>query len=122
MAATKKAKRKKVKKKVVPMPRQARDASGSTPVTICGLTYHLRGHGDPEYLQELARIVDGKMRELAKATRTSDTTKVAVLAALNLADDCMQAGRKDVTGSPMTGDAEKRLDRLVTILDEALAG
>ena len=92
------------------------------PVTICGRTYHLRGHSDPVYLQELAGIVDAKMREVAKATGTADTLKVAILAALNFADECMQAGRKDITGKPMTGDAEKRLARLVVLLDEALAG
>jgi hypothetical protein len=52
-----------------------------TLVTIYGKTYHLRGD-DPGYLHELAREVDGRMREVAEATGTADTLNVAILAAL----------------------------------------
>ena len=95
---------------------------GATPVTIYGRTYHLRGHDDPDYLHELAERVDKCMREVVEATRTADTLKVAILAALNLADECVQAGRTDAPGRQRNRDAEKRLARMVTMLDEALAG
>ena len=61
-----------------------------TPVTICGRTYHLRGEGDPDYLHHLASMVDAKMRDIAESTGTADSLKVAILAALNLADDCVR--------------------------------
>ncbi|MCP3979890.1 MAG: cell division protein ZapA [bacterium] len=88
-------------------------------VTIFGRTYHLRG-GDGEHLAELAEVVDSRMREIADATGTADTLKLAVLTCLNLADDNLKSGRK---GSGASGDAqvEKRLARMVTLLDEALA-
>ena len=91
----------------------------STAVTIFGRTYHLRGEGDSEYLIELADIVDRKMREVAEATGTADTLKVAILASLNIADDYLKASREGVA----SGDAapEKRLARMVALLDEALA-
>jgi len=89
-----------------------------TPVTIFGRTYYLRGDEDPGYLAELASEVDRKMREVAEATGTADTLKVAILAALNIADDCMQARR--AAGIP--AGTEERLQSLVTLLDEALAG
>lgn len=88
----------------------------ATSVTIFGRTYHLRGEGDPAYIQELAQDVDRRMREVAQATGTADTLKVAILAALNLTDEFMQARR---AGVPR--DAEIRLGRLVALLDEALA-
>lgn len=93
--------------------------SRPTPVTIFGRTYHLRGGGDPHYLSELASEVDRKMREVAQATGTADTLKVAILAALNIADECLRA-RSDVPAG--CGDDEARLVRLVSLLDEALAG
>jgi len=90
----------------------------STPVTIFGRTYHLRGEGDPAYLAELAADVDRRMKEVADATGTADTLKVAILAALNIADERFQAGR---AGTPrLTGEDEARLDRLVALLDEVL--
>ncbi len=38
----------------------------TTDVEIFGSTYHVRGDKDPELLQELAGMVDGKMREIAQ--------------------------------------------------------
>jgi cell division protein ZapA len=91
---------------------------GSTPVTILGRTYRLRGSGDPGYLAELAELVDGKMREIESATGTADTLKIAILASLNIADDYRKASR----GDPADGTIEPRLARLVDLLDEALDG
>ena len=92
------------------------DATTATAVTIAGRTYHLRGNGDPDYLQELASLVDARMRAIGEATGTADTLKVAILAALNLADDYLQSGRRSDRSH-----AESRLVQLVTVLDEALA-
>jgi cell division protein ZapA len=91
-----------------------------TPVTIFGRTYPLRGGADPDYLIELAALVDARMREVAEGTGTADSLKVAILAALNIADDFLQASRR--SPSAATEDTEGRLGRLVTLLDEALAG
>jgi len=93
-------------------------AQGPTPVTIFGRTYHLRGGGDPGYLGELAGHVDRTMREIAGATGTADTLKVAILACLNLADESEQAGR--ATRGSLSAASRKRLARLVTALDEVL--
>jgi cell division protein ZapA len=56
-------------------------------VEIFGETYIVRGEGDPAYLTELARIVDDRMREIAPQVATGDPTKIAILAALNIADE-----------------------------------
>jgi cell division protein ZapA len=98
------------------------ETSGATAVTIYGRTYQLRGHENPDYLLELAAMVDERMREVVGATGTADTLKVAILAALNLADETMQAGRTGAPGRKTRRDAEKRMATLVTVLDEALAG
>lgn len=98
------------------------DTAGSTAVTIFGQTYHLRGQGDPEYLRGLAEHVDRKMHELSRTTGTPDSLKLAVLAALNFADEAMTHGSRDVTSAGKSSDDEKRLQRMVRLLDEALAG
>lgn len=98
---------------------QAVEGSGPTPVTIYGRTYYLRGDGQSGYLSELAEIVDGRMRQVAEATGTADTLKVAILAALNIADECLQARRGGASRDD--GRDKARLTSLVTLLDEALA-
>lgn len=96
----------------------------ATPVTILGRTYRLRGDGDDEYLMELAALVDRKMREVETATGTADTLKVAILASLNIADDYLKArrGLLPSTDILLDEDSERRLARMVTLLEEALAG
>ena len=56
--------------------------------------YHLSGQ-DPEHIRELAAYVDAKMRAVAAQGRTADSLRVAVLAALNLADEVSQATSAD---------------------------
>ena len=58
-----------------------------TTVTIFNQTFRVRSGDNPEYVHELARYVDEKMSELAEQTLTVDTLKLAILAALNIADD-----------------------------------
>ena len=97
---------------------------GPTAVTIFGRTYRLRGEGDEEYLKELAELVDDKMREVEAATGTADTLKIAILASLNIADDYLKASHGGGTTSTRRSDSdrERRLARMVTLLDEALTG
>ena len=87
-----------------------------TPVTIYGKTYHLRGGDDTAYLHELAREVDRRMRDVAESTGTADTLSLAILAALNITDECLQAQR-----GPVSKDTERQLDRWVARIDDALA-
>ena len=63
------------------------DSANSTSVEIFGQTYNVRGNGDPDYLAELARFVDNRMREVAAQVATVDPMKIAILAALNIADE-----------------------------------
>ncbi len=63
------------------------DANDSTTVEIFGQIYNVRGEGDPNYLTELARFVDTRMREVAAEAATVDPLKIAILAALNIADE-----------------------------------
>lgn len=66
----------------------------STEVEIFGQTYNVRGEGDPNYLTELAQFVDSRMREVAAEVSTVDPMKIAILAALNIADEFSRYRKK----------------------------
>lgn len=86
-------------------------------VDIYDDSYHLRG-SDPAYIQRLADLVDAKMRAVAQHTSTVDSLRVAVLAAINLADDYYQLRRKY---DGLQGDYSHRANDLERALDEAMA-
>lgn len=69
--------------------------SQSYKVVIYNQTYNLRSDHDPGYIQNLAEYVDQRMNEIARATMTVDSLRVAILAALQLTDELFQA-RKDL--------------------------
>jgi cell division protein ZapA len=64
-------------------------ASTTIQVEIFGEVYTVRGSDENGYLQELADLVDRKMREVAEHVK-GDTARIAILAALNLADELFQ--------------------------------
>ena len=90
--------------------------NGSVRVEIFDQAYNLRG-SDPQYIMKLAEYVDSKMRAVAEATNTIDTVRLAVLAALNIADEYHLLQRKSDGG---TSDFQKRAHRLAGALDEVL--
>ena len=67
----------------------AKDAEGIR-VVIYDQEYYIRGDMDEEYIQKLGKLVDSKMRAIAGRTRTVDSLRLAVLAALNIADEYHQ--------------------------------
>ena len=71
----------------------AKDAEGIR-VVIYDQEYFVRGDLDEEYIQKLAQYLDAKMRAIAGRTRTVDSLRVAVLAALNIADEYHQVKAK----------------------------
>jgi cell division protein ZapA len=65
-----------------------------TEVEIFGAVYNVRGSDDRGYLQGLADLVDRKMREVAQHVHTADTARIAILAALNLADELFRLEKR----------------------------
>ncbi len=63
----------------------------TTEIEIFGEVYRVRGNENPQRLQELAELVDRKMRDVAQHVNTADTARIAILAALNLADELFRA-------------------------------
>ena len=90
--------------------------NSSVRVEIFDQAYNLRG-SDAEYILKLAEYVDAKMRAVAEATNTIDTVRLAVLAALNIADEYHLLKKKQDHGAT---DYQKRAHLLANALDEVL--
>src|SRR3984893_16042926 len=90
--------------------------NASVRVEIFDQAYNLRG-SDPDYILNLAEYVDAKMRAVAEATNTIDTVRLAVLAALNIADEYHLLKKKQDGGAT---DYQKRAHLLANALDEVL--
>lgn len=56
-------------------------------VSIFNQTYSLRSHSDEEHVKRIAQLVDERMRQIALQAPNHDLMKVAVLTALNIADE-----------------------------------
>jgi cell division protein ZapA len=95
---------------------QAPAAQGSIRVEIYDQAYNLRGT-DADYILKLAEYVDLKMRAVAEKTATVDSLRVAVLAALNIADEYHLLKKKyDAVASIY----EQRASSLSGMLDEII--
>ena len=87
-------------------------------VEIAGQRYPIRSELEERYVTELAAYVDQKMRAAADTAPSSDMLGLAVLVALNLADECFRA-RAD--SSDANGEMQQRAIRLERIVDQVLA-
>ena len=92
------------------------NGSGSVRVEIFDQVYNLRG-SDSEYILKLAEYVDGKMRAVSEQTATVDSVRLAVLAALNIADEYHLLKRRSQAPSP---EVKQRASKLSNALDEVL--
>jgi cell division protein ZapA len=99
------------------------NAPEAVSVDIYDQVYHLRGT-DAEYIERLAALVDGKMRAVASLGSTVDSLRVAVLAALNIADELLTARKRyDVLAGSVDqteSNVRSRAGTLAGMLDEVL--
>ena len=93
------------------------NGTNSVRVEIYDQAYNLRGT-DPEYIHKLAELVDTKMRAVAAQTATVDSLRLAVLAALNIADEYTVLKKKY---DAVAGTLTKRTTNLSDALDEVLS-
>lgn len=88
-------------------------STGTVHIEIFGATYTVKAGADPGYVEELAAHVDAQMREVSKTAGAVDSVRVAVLAALNIADECFQLRAQE-------GEAERRAQAKAEVLARAL--
>src|SRR5271163_3169244 len=96
---------------------EAQPGSATVKIQIYDQSYNVNADGNEEYLNELAAYVDGKMRSIAESTHMVDSLKVAVLAALNIADETFQTRKRQ---QEIEGPLRQRVEKCVTMVEKAL--
>jgi cell division protein ZapA len=95
------------------------DKSNLVHVEIFGQSYAVRAGAEPGYVEKLAAHVDGQMKEVARASGAVDSLRIAVLAALNIADEAFQLRSRSSEGDEALRERAAALARqLGAIVDE----
>lgn len=102
--------------------KRSMEATTSSPtirVEIYNQTYNIRSDGDTEYIIQLAEFVDSRMREISSGTLTVDSLKVAILAALHIADELHRLKnmheQADSQLAARSAECAEMLDRLLKV-------
>ncbi|MDX6611255.1 MAG: cell division protein ZapA [Blastocatellia bacterium] len=97
--------------------------AGTIRVEIYNQTYNIRSDGDSDYISELADFVDSRMREISSGTLTVDSLKVAILAALYIADELHRLKniheQADEQLASRSSECAEMLDRLLKFRSSA---
>ena len=83
------------------------------PVTIHGQKYPVRSDLDPAYVARLAAYVDERMRAASDSAPSGDMMRVAVLAALNIADELFRCRASTTEREGQIAERAGELERLV---------
>ncbi len=87
-------------------------------VNIYGEEYSIRANGNDEYIREVAAYLDRQMRTIADKLSNKSPSRVAVLAALNIADELFAERNKE----DQLSSVEKRANQIISLLDEKIPG
>jgi cell division protein ZapA len=86
-------------------------------VNIYGTEYPIKGEVDVDYIRQIAEYVDGKMREVDQTTAAKSSLKVAILAALNIADELF---REREEKNSLAKGFEEKINQLSKLINESL--
>jgi cell division protein ZapA len=89
-------------------------------VEIHGQRYALRTDLDPQYIAEVAAYLDEKMRLAARELTSSDPLRIAVVAALNVADELFRARTQAVSTTTSEGRLLARAADIERLVDKVL--
>lgn len=86
-------------------------------VSIYGTEYPIKGATDTEYIRQVAEYVDSKMRDIDQSTSVKSSLKVAILAAINIADELF---REREEKRDLVQRFEKKISHLSALIHENL--
>ena len=86
----------------------------SVKVTILGSEYAIKG-ADPDYIVKVARYVDSKMREITDQQSIASNTRVAILAAMDIADELFQERQRR---QKLVLDVESKASKMVNLVEK----
>lgn len=91
----------------------------SVAIQIFGHEYKIRTDADPDGVERIARLVDDTMARIRERTGTVDSMDLAVMAALNLANDLLATKERERT-SRESGVGPDELRAVRELIDEAI--
>jgi cell division protein ZapA len=89
-------------------------SEGRAEIEILGQRITVRGQGEPEYIQDLAAYLDGRIRTVRDQARVYDPVRLSILAALHITDELFRSRAREEA-------LADRIDGLLTRLEGALA-
>lgn len=98
-----------------------------TKVELMGKPYTLKGDVDPEYMKNVARYVDTKIRELQDIAPQTDVNRLSLLVALNLADELFQSREEYRSLSSSIAQenpqaTKEKLESMISLLEKGMVG
>ena len=87
-------------------------------VRIFGEEYPIIGDNDPSYIAKIADLVDSRMRDVARVSKSQARDKVAILTAMSIASELHSKGEENQFSQRSVHD---RIDSLISRLDKALS-
>ena len=87
-------------------------------IKVGGVDYKISGYEPEEYMQRVAIYTDKKMTEVKKTCFSLDSTLLAILTAINIADDFLKTSDAYDEITKQNGELMKELERLNKLIDE----
>ncbi len=92
------------------------DESNQVSISIFGQEYSVKAPADPEYIIKIGEYLDGKMREVqAGFTTTQSSTRIAILAAMNITDELFNSRQSSGTED---SEVEEKISTLIELIEE----
>jgi cell division protein ZapA len=94
------------------------DESNQVSISIFGQEYSVKAPADPEYIKKIGEYLDSKMREVqAGFTTTQSSTRIAILAAMNITDELFNSRKSSGTED---SEVEEKISTLIELIEETI--
>ena len=94
------------------------EESNQVQISIFGQEYSVKAPADPDYIKKIAEYLDDKMREIQSGfSTTQSSTRIAILAGMNITDELFTALQSDESDST---EVEEKISSLIELIDDSL--
>ncbi len=94
------------------------EESNQVQISIFGQEYSVKAPADPDYIKKIAEYLDDKMREVQSGfSTTQSSTRIAILAGMNITDELFTARQSDESDST---EVEEKISSLIELIDDSL--
>ena len=94
------------------------EESNQVQISIFGQEYSVKAPADPDYIKKIAEYLDDKMREVqSDFSTTQSSTRIAILAGMNITDELFTARKSDESDST---EVEEKISSLIELIDDSL--